>query len=286
VARALPARVREAATVLYAFCRVADDAIDDDLRANGATVDRLRARLQRIYRGCPDDEPVDRALAAIVVSHRIPIELWEALLEGMVWDVRGRRYETLEAVEDYAARVAGTVGVMMTLAMGVRDPATLARACDLGVAMQLTNIARDVGEDARRGRIYLPLAWLREAGVDPATLVRRPRPSAGLADVVCRLLDEAARLYHRAHSGLPGLPADCRVAIAAAGSCYAEIGRAVARAGFDSITRRAVVPGWLKFLLLLRAPGRASVAAVPADLAAPPLPATRFLVASAADRPA
>ena len=95
----------------------------------------------------------------------------DALFEGLQWDCEGRRYEDLEALHAYAARVAGAVGVMMALLMGVRDADALARACDLGVAMQLTNIARDVGEDARAGRLYLPLDWLREAGLDPAAFL-------------------------------------------------------------------------------------------------------------------
>ncbi len=98
----------------------------------------------------------------------------DALLEGFAWDAAGRRYDTLDDLLDYAARVAGAVGAMMAVLMGVRDPALLARACDLGVAMQLTNIARDVGEDARAGRLYLPLAWLREAGIDPDAFLADP----------------------------------------------------------------------------------------------------------------
>ena len=104
-----------------------------------------------------------------------PAALPEALLEGLAWDAEGRSYETLDDLFDYAARVAGTVGVMMTLIMGVRSPEALARACDLGVAMQLTNIARDVGEDARMGRIYLPRQWLREAGVDAEAFLADPQ---------------------------------------------------------------------------------------------------------------
>ena len=85
-----------------------------------------------------------------------------------------RRYETLQDLDAYAARVAGSVGAMMTLVMGQRAPEIVARACDLGVAMQLTNIARDVGEDARAGRLYLPLQWLREAGIDPDAWLAKP----------------------------------------------------------------------------------------------------------------
>jgi phytoene synthase len=278
----LPPRVRASATVLYAFCRLADDAIDADPGANAATVGRLRQRLDGVYAASAGGalaDPVDRALAVVVARERIPRAVFEALLEGMAWDAEGRRYETLDDVQGYAARVAGTVGVMMTLVMGRRDAATLARACELGVAMQLTNIARDVGEDARRGRIYLPLSWLRAAGLDPDDLVRRPRPSRALGQVVRRLLEEAERLYTSADAGLLHLPADCRAAIRAARLCYAEIGRQVAAAGYDSVTRRAVVPAWRKLRLLLQA-----AASVPAPqdmemgtLAAPPLEAARFL---------
>ena len=106
----------------------------------------------------------------------IPAALPEALLEGLAWDAEGRSYETIDELFDYAARVAGAVGVMMALIMDVRSPQALARACDLGVAMQLTNIARDVGEDARLGRIYLPRQWLREAGIDADAWLCRTQP--------------------------------------------------------------------------------------------------------------
>ena len=115
---------------------------------------------------------------------------------------KAERYERLDDLFDYAVRVAGTVGVMMTLLMGVRSRRALARACDLGVAMQLTNIARDVGEDARLGRLYLPRQWLREAGVDAAAWIANPTPCDGIRSVVARLLEAAETLYSRAHAGV------------------------------------------------------------------------------------
>jgi phytoene synthase len=147
--------VRDSATALYAFCRLADDAIDEGDTETGARTRALATLAQRLdaaYTGRPHDDPADRAFAQIVAQHHIPRAVPEALLEGFAWDLQGRRYETLADLHDYAARVAGTVGVMMAMLMGVRAPAALARACDLGIAMQLTNIARDVGEDARAGR--------------------------------------------------------------------------------------------------------------------------------------
>lgn len=279
-AHLLPPRVRDPATVLYAFCRIADDAVDTDPAASAATIDRLRARLAHVHRGDPLDDPVDRALAQVVAAHGIPRGLFEALLEGFAWDAAGRRYRTVAEVEGYAARVAGTVGALMSLIMDRRDPLTLARACDLGVAMQLTNIARDVGEDARRGRIYLPLDWLAEEGVDPAALLVAPAPGRGLAVVVRRLLAEADRLYARADAGIARLPVDCRAAIRAARLCYADIGAIIARAGWDPITRRAVVPRARKLWLLAHAAaGRPGPGPGDGD---PPLEAARFLVAAAA----
>jgi phytoene synthase len=249
-ARLLPRRVREPATALYAFLRIADDLVDADPAASAATVEELRLRLVRMYHGQPLDHPVDRSLSLAVLRQGLPFGVFEAFLEGLIWDVSGRRYRTLDDVCAYAARVAGTVGVLLAMLMGERTLEMLSRASDLGVAMQLTNIARDVGEDARRGRLYLPLEWLEAAGIDPEAFLRAPLPSPAVAAVVGRLLDEAARLYASADVGIERLPADCRVAIRAARSIYAEIGTCVAVAGFDSITRRAVVPRWRKLWLL------------------------------------
>ena len=276
----LPARVRAPASALYAFCRLADDAVDLG-GGRPAAVARLRERLARAYEGRPLPIPADRAFAVVVSRHGIPRALPEALLEGLAWDAEGgRRYGDLPALEAYAARVAGSVGCMMAVLMGVRDRGALARACDLGVAMQLTNIARDVGEDARAGRLYLPLRWLREAGVDPDAWLARPVFDPALAAVVRRLLLAADELYRRAGAGIAALPAGCRPGIRAAGLLYAGIGREVERRGFDSVGARARVSGSRKTALLLRAAlpegfGRSARAA-----AAAPLAATRFLVES------
>ena len=132
-------------------------------------------------------------MADLMRRYAIPAALPEALLEGLAWDAEGRSYETIDELFDYAARVAGAVGVMMALIMDVRSPQALARACDLGVAMQLTNIARDVGEDARLGRIYLPRQWLREAGIDADAWLSGPNLDERLRPIVARLLERRMR---------------------------------------------------------------------------------------------
>jgi phytoene synthase len=274
----LPPRVRDPAVALYAFCRVADDAVDHGGRE--AALAALRQRLARAYTGCPQDDPVDRAFAWAVTRFALPRALPEALLEGFEWDLQSRRYETLEALEAYAARVAGSVGAMMSVLMGGRRPEVLARACDLGIAMQLTNIARDVGEDARAGRLYLPLAWLREAGIEPEAWLARPVFSPALGAVVARLLRAADELYARSAAGIADLPVACRPGMHAARLLYAGIGREVERAGLDSVSRRAVVPAGRKLAVLPRALAAALLPS-PADGSAA-LESARFLVESAA----
>ena len=273
----LPGRVRDAAIALYAFCRVADD--DIDLGGDAAALLALEARLARVYAGRPDNRATDRAFARVVDRYDIPRALPEALFEGLRWDLDGRRYETLGEIEDYAARVAGSVGVMMAMLMQVRAPALLARAADLGVAMQLTNIARDVGEDARTGRLYLPRQWLREAGLDPEVWLQTPRHSAALGGVVLRLLARAEELYGLADAGIAGLPVDCRFGIGAARHCYAAIGHEVARRGGNAVDGRAVVSGARKCARLARAlplPWPSTI-----GIHDMPLPATRYLVDAA-----
>jgi len=256
----LPRRVSEPATALYAFCRMADDAIDLE-GGKMAALGRLRERLERAYENRPFPAAADRAFAEVVDRCGIPRALPEALLEGLAWDAQGRHYEDFSGLKDYAVRVAGAVGVMMSVLMGARAPQTLARACDLGVAMQLTNIARDVGEDAREGRLYLPLRWLRSAGIDPETWLARPVFSEALSAVVQRLLIEADILYERSVAGIAELPLACRPGIYAARLLYAEIGREIERSGFDSISRRAVVTARRKAVLLTRS--MAAVAVLP-----------------------
>ena len=278
----LPRRVAEPATALYAFCRLADDAVDLHGGKLGALA-HLRERLERAYDGRPLSAPADRGFADVVARFAIPKALPEALLEGLAWDAVGRRYEDVSALPDYAVRVAGSVGAMMAIVMGERSPPVVARACDLGVAMQLTNIARDVGEDARAGRLYLPLRWLREAGIDPDTWLARPEFCPALGECVQRLLNAADVLYRRSSAGIPRLPLACRPGIRAARLLYAEIGREVERLGCDSVSRRAVVPSTRKVSLLMQA--AAEIMASEWAEIAPPLEEAQFLIDAIADAP-
>ncbi len=270
--RLLPRSVRDPATALYAFCRAADDAVDlaEDKCARLTAIDALRDRLDAVYAGSPSSG-VDCAFAGAVAAGAIPRALPDALLQGFAWDAAQRQYHDLPALIDYAMRVAGSVGVMMALLMGARSPAVLGAAADLGCAMQLTNIARDVGEDARAGRLYLPRAWLAAAGIDPAAFLANPAHSPALAGIIQRLLQEADALYARALPGIACLPLRCRPAIRAAAALYHAIGAALAGSGFDAVSRRAVVTGRRKLPLVARAllPARSATLAEPGAAALP-----------------
>ncbi len=237
----LPARVREASWALYALCRRADDAVDEGDDAGALRrVDDLRTRLDAVYRDEALDSPIDRSFALVARAYDIPRALPEALLQGMEMDARGATYERWDELLAYCFRVASTVGLMMTRIMGYRGDVALLRAADLGVGMQLTNIARDVGEDARRGRVYLPAELLAEVGADPQTLSKGPA-SPGARKAVAALLARADAHYAAADLGVPLLPRGCRLAIASSRLIYSAIGTAIRDNGYDSISSRARV---------------------------------------------
>ncbi len=280
----LPASVRDPALALYAFCRLADDEVDEGQQKGRAVLD-LQERLDLAYAGKPRNAPEDRAFAAIVEEFEMPRALPEALLEGLAWDAVEKRYETLSDVRGYSARVASSVGAMMCVLMRVRDGNALARACDLGVAMQLTNIARDIGEDARANRIYLPTEWLEEAGIDVDAFFANPEATLAIKKMVKSLLAEAHRLYIRSEAGINSLPLEARTGIFAARYIYAGIGTAVRRNGFDSVTMRGRTSTSQKLALIAKAGVRTvGTVVLPQSpvIYAQALPEVRFLVDAAA----
>jgi phytoene synthase len=278
----LPSPTRQAARALYAFCRHSDDLIDAP-RSGLPALERLRQRLDQIYAGEPAPFACDRAFARAVEEHGIPKPVVEALLDGFAMDLDGRRYQTLEDLKAYATCVAASVGLMMAAVMGVSDRFALARAADLGLAMQLTNIARDVGEDARNGRLYLPLDWLVERNIDPDAFLLNPDFSPALGEVVRRLLQEADRHYRLGHAGIESLPPACRHAIRTAAFVYEDIGTGIAANGFDSVSRRArtTLSRKLSLLIYARNPGSNRQDADQHALHAPADPASASLVSVA-----
>jgi phytoene synthase len=255
-ARLFRPETRDDAMLLYAWCRHCDDEIDGQVlgyerrtetRPAGEILATLREQTVAAVRGRPSGDPVFIGLARVVERHAIPEVHPLDLIGGMAMDVEmeagRRRYPTLEPLAQYCYHVAGVVGVMMAHVMGVREPAVLRRASDLGIAFQMTNIVRDVVADAEMGRCYLPEDWLGEAGLSPAT-VAAPAHRRALHGVANRLLTEADRYYTSAEAGVPHLPFRSAWAIAAARRVYRDIGtvvRARGPAAWDTRTSTGTV---------------------------------------------
>ncbi len=248
-ARLLPPVERRRAEALYAWCRAADDAVDHATNAEAAVdaLEKLRNGVEAVYAGRPVTGPAE-ALRIVVDECAVPKEYPLEMIAGFEMDATGTVYQTTDDLLLYCHRVAGVVGLMMCHAFGVSDDAALPHAADLGTAMQLTNIARDVAEDWSRGRLYIPELWLTDA----------PQPGTKLDDValapaIRRLLSLADQYYRSGAMGLKYLSPRCRLAIRVAALVYSEIGREVARRGYRANGPRAFVPKWRKAILVAQA---------------------------------
>ena len=250
---------RERAWLLYGWCRACDDIADaqDHGGAMGVVTDAavrlatMRAKTDAALHGETTGDPAFDGLGIVARECALPHRFVHDLIEGFALDAADWRPQTTEDLLRYCYHVAGAVGLMMALVMGVSpdDEATLDRACDLGLAFQLANIARDVAEDAAAGRCYLPRDWLSEAGLTPETLLNiENRPI--LAQFGARLA-ELASLYERsARYGTPALAFRSAWAVLAAAGIYGDIAREVARRGphaWDAriVTSKGAKLGWL-----------------------------------------
>lgn len=249
-ARLLPPRTRRAAEVLYAWCRACDDAIDHAPSPDQAAqkIEQMRLDLDWAY-----DEPGTKqhlpspetmAFREVVQSFHIPRRYPEDMLNGFASDALGTRYSGLEDLLHYCYQVAGTVGLMMCHVLGTSDDQALPHACHLGIAMQLTNIARDVREDEARGRCYLPTSWLSSVKQTDGQLEAR-----SAAALVKRLLEVARHYYHSGLLGIRFLDRRSACAVELALRVYRAIGDRIAQVGFDIDAGRAVVPTWHKMIL-------------------------------------
>ncbi|MCA1857861.1 phytoene/squalene synthase family protein [Massilia oculi] len=265
-ARLFDPATRRSVLMLYAWCRHCDDVVDgQELGFNtaagaprdaAAKLSVLEEQTRRAYAGEPMQDPAFAAFQEVALRHRIAPRYALDHLAGFAMDVRETRYETIDDTLRYCYHVAGVVGLMMASIMGAQDPRVLDRACDLGLAFQLTNIARDIVEDARMGRCYLPAQWLREAGI-PAQELAEPRHRAQLATLAARLVDHAEPYYDSAAAGIAALPLRSAWAIASARNVYRQIGIEVKRRGAHAWDTRAGTSKAAKLLLLARGAGMA-----------------------------
>jgi len=199
----LPTDRRRAITALYAFCREIDDAVDDcaDPGVAAATLAWWRTELASLDGGTPR-HPVTRALAPLAAQYGITAARLNEIVDGMEMDLRQNRYADFAALERYCYRVAGVVGLLAAGIFGYANPQTLRYAETLGTAFQLTNVLRDVGEDARRDRIYLPLDELQRFGVSPADVLAG-RHTEAFARLMAFQIQRAEQYYDRALALLP-----------------------------------------------------------------------------------
>jgi len=243
-ARLLDPDTRRDARLLYVWCRHCDDMTDGQHYGRGRlqtaspeTLARLRADSLAAVAGAPAREAPYQALAEVCSRHPVRPALVEAHVRGFELDAAGWQPQSLQDTLQYSAHVAGSVGTMMALIMGVRDQPTLCRACDLGLAFQLTNIARDVVEDARAGRCYLPADWLDKAGLEVSDLADGTRRET-VFPLAHRLVDEAEPYYRSAAIGIRALPRRAAWAIATARAVYRDIGRSIVRRGPQALDDR------------------------------------------------
>lgn len=246
-ARLFPPTTRNDAVMLYAWCRHADDVVDGQTLGHRQQIDFRKGQLDRVAElkrqtqaalaGQEVADPAFKALQIVAARNEIPERHPLELIDGFEMDAEQRAYETIDDTIDYCYHVAGVVGVMMTMIMGARSPVVLDRASDLGIAFQLTNIARDVVEDAEAGRVYLPQEWVRQAGIETVDAADKNQWPA-LHRLALHLLDHAEPYYASALSGISALPARSAWAIAAARRIYRDIGHKLRSEGPDAWNAR------------------------------------------------
>ncbi|WP_049348791.1 presqualene diphosphate synthase HpnD [Neisseria lactamica] len=202
--RFLSVEKRNAITVLYAFCRELDDVVDGCTDPNVAqiTLNWWRSDLEKVFNNEMPEHPVHQALKDIRASFDLPKNEFEALIDGMQMDLEQARYGSFDELKLYCHRVAGVVGCLIARILGFSNPKTLEYADKMGLALQLTNIIRDVGEDARQGRIYLPIEEMQKFDV-PANVIMQCKPTENFAKLMQFQVDRARETYREAMLLLP-----------------------------------------------------------------------------------
>jgi phytoene synthase len=260
-ARLLGRAERDAIVMLYRWFRHCDDVIDAQQAGFAAeghdapsaeALAALRESTHRAVQGGDALDPVHVGLAHLCRQHGLPEVYLQDFLAGMAMDVDGAVYDGLSDLKLYCYRVAGTVGVIFAHIVGVSDEAALRHAAHLGIAMQLSNIARDVADDHRMGRVYLPRQWLEAFGLTQANLLS-PEKRHDLVKVVRCLVATADQYYLSGDAGLKYLPFRAALAVAAARGIYSAIGHAVVARGPLAWDDRTVIPLRLKLWFVAKA---------------------------------
>lgn len=242
-------------TRVYAWCRFTDDLVDDpaaDPLTAASLLDEWMALSRNSYAGSPSGVMFLDTVMADMAGARVPFRYAEELAEGMRMDLRGEKYETLAELERYTYRVASVVGLWISELFDVRDPVVLKKAESMGHAMQLTNILRDVGEDLRAGRCYLPAELLGRYNLTRSQL-RAERAPAGYSALMEEMMAAAESKYDAGFDGLLDLPRQLRLPVSVAAHVYRGILNEIRAAGYDNLSRRATTSGSKKAVLAAKA---------------------------------
>lgn len=247
--RFFPHSLAESAHAVYWFCRHTDDLVDEapSIEVGHAQLEAWARDVERALRDGESEDPILRLFLDAVHRHWIPHEYPLELIEGMRMDLRCTRYRTFEELRVFCYRVASVVGLMMSHVIGFRGEA-LPHAVDLGIAMQLTNILRDVGEDLRMGRIYLPEEDLERFSYRMEDL-RAARPDDRFRKLMQFQIARAREFYDKAMPGIPMLHPEGRFAVRIAADVYRQILNRIEDSDYDVFERRAIVPATTKYWL-------------------------------------
>ncbi|UCE10955.1 MAG: phytoene/squalene synthase family protein [Candidatus Thorarchaeota archaeon] len=255
--RYLEEHERKSMAALYAFCRLADDFADEiDIPKDRLEVelDRLLEITEKLATGVNFNHPIFIAFGDTMRKYSIPLRYVQELIEGVRMDINLIEVRTTEELDKYCYHVASTVGIMMCHVWGADNPDTLERAADLGRAMQLTNILRDVAEDFENGRIYIPLETRSEfrIGIDD---FKNRSTSPNFKWMIRSLISRADSLYAKAEIGIADLPPRAQFTVKVASRVYGEIMNVIKDMDYDVWSRRAVVPKWKKLWIAFKARG-------------------------------
>lgn len=263
--RLLPKEKQWATFALYGFCRYADNLIDNPRDRTSdellEEVEYLRRELDIAYRTGESEHPVLQSFIIVAMEYGIPKEYPVALLDGVRMDLERNRYSSFDDLYLFAYRVAGVVGLMMTYVMGYKTPEAFQYAEKLGIAMQLTNILRDVKEDAGRDRIYLPSEDLVRFGVTEADILSG-RMTPAIRELMQFQVDRAHQYYTEAAPGIPMLATDAQFAIQSASKIYRGILMKIEAREYNPFLGRVFVSQLRKFGILFREVFRTKIAVV------------------------
>lgn len=263
---ALPPDKRKAIIAVWDFCRAVDDAVDEGTEGEEAghaagALKQWREELKRLYEGRSPETPQGQQLLPYITQFKLPRSAFEDLIDGVAMDLEQRYYETFEALRQYCLRVASAVGLICVEIFGYHDLHTRDYAIDLGVALQLTNIIRDISPDLRRGRLYIPLEDMRRFEVAEDDL-RAGVPTEKVRRLLAFQTDRAREFYRKANANLPKRDERGLAAARIMSAIYADLLKSIERANYDVFSRRIrvarprqaviAVLTWLKVMVPLK----------------------------------